>query len=664
METGSSEKLHQRINDGVLSGSIKVVKSGDAPADEQLTELVVENLKAGRPLLTGMKVYRGSKDPDVDVGTFSESYKHATPSFSTARGYAETANMNIGLASRETHGLGVVAEYSLPDNALFFSNFGLEAYSVADGSNTALTVVEAESRLLPLAEAYMSASTAEDRDAARADLLSFQRRYMFELAVPTEQLPTRQWVVQFSDTTSRLIAHEDRGPLADVLIDVVKARKSAVDEHTPSRIISNLQSLSDNMSDSVELVAPGTTAMVRETAAQVQSTLSNLRISVANARHETLSEAIAWRRETQRGVKLSQLTNSGFSIQHNHAKLKLLPIVQEAAENVEFAAFRLAQRPRVVDGLNFLQGSLDAVRTRDRQLDVVRQKLALKEQLSADFDTYTTALANAAQSLEDARTSHLRNDSGNIFSKLRYRFGGERSGALATMAALEEHHSGVQMNLERASGEWNKAKTDWTEAVKIAEGLDVDVVRREAGLREMFKAGNFDFCQPHLKPPAGRITAENWTSLVREAQLTLENIDASIAKGREAASLFRDVSTLGLERALNNHRDNVETPAIARAIVSAVEKNGITLDLQRTEQTLRASSQEYGALIAGRVVHIDDSANIAVIDVGRREGMPIKVSDLESTVKLEPGKLIQLQRRDGKLQEAVRSASSGAKLAR
>jgi hypothetical protein len=659
-----NERLHRAVNDGVVQKSVQIVKTNELPPADQLPELVADNLRKGKTLLSGLKVYRGSKDPDVDAGTFDVAYKHATPSFATARGYAETANQHIGLASKDTHGFGVIAEYDLPPNAVFFGNFGLEALGNSHSAKNGLSVAELEDRLMPLAKAYVSASDDRTKEESKGALLEFQRRYLFELAVPAEQSAAQQWVVQFDDTKSRLLVHEDRGPLADVMIEVVKARKSAVDEHTPKRIQSYLKSLAVDSREMIESFAPGVVETIRGAERAVHETLNDLRASAASSKHESLSAAIAWRRETQRGIRLTQLTNSGISIEHDHPQLSVLPIVQKAAETLEFAAYRQEERPGVLNTLALFEAGLSAARLRDEQRASLHEKIETEKRSSSVLDEYQTARSKAIDKLTDAQREHLQKSSGNIFSRLRYRLTDETQ-TIATIRELNEHAAGLDKNIERLSKEWITAKDDLKNVQSVIENVDQDLTLHERSLRELIKDGNLRFIPPNKLPPAtGRLSASDWTDLAKAGHDELTKSDACAALGRDAVKLFRDINVVGLAKAAELYHKQTELPARAKSLVDLAAEKGVSVDLKRANEAVGAGTMKYPSLLVGNITVIDQKSNVAVINVGRGEGMPVRLNDLTTKNTLQQGSKVRLELRSGRLNETHTGVARSADVVR
>jgi uncharacterized coiled-coil protein SlyX len=659
-----NERLHRAVNDGVAQKNVQIVDPAEVPAADQLPELVADNLRKGKPLLSGLKVYRGSKDPDVDAGTFDVAYKHATPSFATARGYAETANQHIGLASKDTHGFGVIAEYDLPPNAVFFGNFGLEALGNSSSAQNGLTVAELEDRLIPLARAYVSASDDKTKEESKAALLEFQRRYLFELAVPAEQAAAQQWVVQFDDTKSRLLVHEDRGALADVMIEVVKARKSAVDEHTPKRIQSYLNSLAVDCREMIESFEPGVVESIRGVDRAVHGTLNGLREAAASSEHESLSVAIAWRRETQRGIRLTQLTNSGVSIEHDHPQLSVLPIVQKAAETLEFAAYRQQERPGVLNSVALFEAGLSAARVRDEQRADLPEKIKTEKQSSSALDKCQRARSTAIDKLNDAQREHLQKSSGNIFSRLRYRLTDE-SQTIATIRELNEHTAAHDKNIDRLSKEWTKASDDLKNVQRSIQDVDQEITRHERYLRDLIKDGALRFIPPNKLPAAAaRLTASDWTELAKAGQNELAKSDDCAASGRNAVKFFRDINVVGLEKAAELYHEQTELPARAKSLVALAAEKGVSVDLKRANEAVGAGTMKYPPLLVGNITVIDPKSNVAVINVGRGEGMPVRLNDLTTKNTLQQGSKVRLELRSGRLNETHTGMARSADVVR
>jgi hypothetical protein len=561
-----NEGLHRRVNEAVREGTVKVADAERLPDSERFVTLVVDNLNAGRPLLEGLTVFRGAKDPDVDAGTFDSSHKHATPQLHIARGYAETANQHIGLASKDTKGFGMLAEYSLPKDAVFYRNFGLEAAHTRGNSVAGLTLEEVELRIKPLAEAYAGAQGETKVAAAKAALLEFRDRELYELALPAHQQPVRQWVVQHDDVQSRLLVHEDRGPLADVMIDVLKARKAAVDEHTPARVRTALETSAERP---VDALSAGLGEALHKSSALIAANLADRRDATFGIAHESLSDAIAWRKEAQSTMRIEQLTNSGIAIEHGDPELRVLPVLQRAAEEIEMASYRLTRRPEMMEALSVAEAGRHASVARGQHKSTLDSLEAQEKKVSSDIDLCRSARSKAFEKWDLAEKNHRANDSKNLVSRLLYRFNG-RAQALAEIATVESHVKSIERTLDALGQEWSAANGAVKEAQRTLTGLDSDLDALGVELRRLDGEGKLAFLRPDVHDLVVRPDVHAWEKLVAEIRTEIGAADAIITRGREAGELIHAVAEKGLDAGVKAH--------LARRELSVQQERGVATE--------------------------------------------------------------------------------------
>lgn len=560
-ETPFNDKLHRAIDQAVHDGRAKVADPQDSPASRSLIQLFVDNVQAGRPMLEGMKLYRGSKDPDVDAGTFDASFKHTTPLFSLARGYAETINGDIGLVSKGTRGVGMLAEYELPAGARFFRNFAAESRSASQSGSApaaeALTPADVTRQLRPAVDAYMAARNEAELAAATDSLQALARAYLYEVPVPTEQKPLRQWVVQYDDTGSRLLEHQDRGPLADAMIDVVRARKASVDEHTAGKVAAYLGRGGTAGLGDLEAFSPGLGAATARTSEMIDAVLSELRAQSFSARLESLSEAIAWRTDAQKSIRMERLTNTGTSIEHDDPLLQRIATLQRSLEEVEWASASESVRRRKEAVLALLKRGEEATATRLQYLSQFEEAAAHEANASSEIDRCKDARSQAVKHLDDLEQLHTAKLSAGRFSRAFYRFGDQRR-VQDEMKSQRGIIEGWDQRMASASGKWREARTALVKQREAVGAVSERLETFEQQLHEFMRAGDLAFLPDDVLETSLRPHAENWSQLALAASQKLEESDAWVARGRRSAALFKAIAAHGLDHGWGEQTRNAE----------------------------------------------------------------------------------------------------------
>lgn len=535
-------ELHGRIQRAVETGQAQVVAEGQLPATGDVVGLLASNLRANRSLLEGLRVYLGSKDPDVNAGTFDARYKHATPQFSMARGYAETANATLGLVSKATTGLGMLAEYELPRDAVFYRNFGAESDGLAGAQ---LSVSEAESRLKPLVERYVQASNDSDAEIAHEEINSFFRTFMYELALPAGQMPVRQWVVQSGEKQNRLLVHQDRGPLADVMIDVLLARKSAVDEHTPNKVSAHLRRGGVCGFERLEAFCPGVTTAIVGTVERIDTAMADLRGKTRSSSHDSLSEAIVWRKEAQKGIQMSRLTNTGFAIEHDDARLRAMPLLQEAMDDIERAVWRHENRSKQEAVFATLNSGLQLAQDREQRRHSLAAVLSKEAALSTRMDKCKEARRVASEGLEKIENLHAEKMKEGLVSRLLYKFGDQKQ-VLADMAARSRHIDALDEKLFELSSSWRANKPE-RETLQGEVGLLSEKLSGiEQSLLNFERSGDLCFLPPNVREKMKGLSSDDWGALVDAASVELKESDDLIAKGLAASKRLHATAAQGL----------------------------------------------------------------------------------------------------------------------
>lgn len=544
--------LHRRVRRAIDSGAARVLGTESAPPEStSFVDLVVKNANAGQRLLDGMKLYRGARDPDVDAGSFDDSVKHATPLFFVAQGYAVTANAHIGLASKDTQGLGMIAEYDMPEDALLSRNFGWED-SAKGGQG--LTVRGAEEQLKPLVAAYLDAGSTVARDRAKSELLSFAERNLYEVALPAQQPVVRQWVVQDDATKGvRFLEHQDRGPLADVMIDVVKARKAAVDEFMPSKVAADLLRGGNIGLDALDDFSPGLASALRDTAKSVDATTSGLRAKSFSVSHASLSDAIAWRKDAMRSVRISRLTNTGTSIEHDHPDIRLMPLLQTSMAELELAASCQRRRPKQNEVLGLVKAAEADVAARNALRPDYEAAKARVTTASQAFDECRRSRSQASERLDAIERRHVARLGEGFFARLRYRFG-DRKKLEAAITLQQQRVAGWDKKLKGLSTQWSGAESDFDKQHRTVTELSDRVSQHEARLQAFNAAEDLAFIPPNAREQLSRLDHQQWSALRSAVTRELAESDSVIARGHRRAALFKSFATYGVASGYAMHR--------------------------------------------------------------------------------------------------------------
>lgn len=151
-------------------------KNGDLPKD--IVALLEENTKAGRPLLEGAVLYRGSSLPDQTQGSFSSHTMHGTLLPQVAASY--THNWATG-------GTAFMGAYKVDrEETRFFKDFGMEQPGQGKAVQS-MSVREAEQMLEPLVRDILSARDNRERGRAEERLESAIKRNLYESNIPTRR---------------------------------------------------------------------------------------------------------------------------------------------------------------------------------------------------------------------------------------------------------------------------------------------------------------------------------------------------------------------------------------------------------------------------------------------------------------------------------------------
>jgi hypothetical protein len=583
----TNAELHASVQRAVDSGSAKVIELGLALNGASIVDSFVRNSRAGRPLMEGMKVYRGSKDPDVDSGTFDKNVKHATPHFSMARGYAETANENIGLVSKETRGLGMLAEYDLPRDAVFYQNFGLESLGDLKHNIQPLSVTEVESLLGPMVSEYFSAENDHARQLASAKLETFCESHLYELSVPSEQKPVRQWVVQQDGQENRLIEHQDRGPLARVMIEVVRLRKAAVDEHSPRKVSEYLRQGGSEGPDRLDAFSSGLMASLIRTGEFIDLELSALRQEALAVSHDSLSDAIAWRKKEQRAIRMTRLTNTGTSIQYDGPRLRTIPLLQRSIEHLEMASKYQAMRPKQMEIFCLLKRAASVALENDRLRKTVESMAQTESRLAAAVTSCRHGWSDAVEQLSALEREHASKLGSGFVLSARYRWT-EQKQALEALEQKRTDIGSLDTRLATLSAQWGQALSA-LKSQRLAAGAVRDQLTASESRLQLEEAnGDLCFLPPSAREKLSGLSAQDWDRLVVVATEEMNEADDWIAAGHRAVALFDATATHGLEVGIATYRALVDMSPTVESSRIVASPGGADEGLATLEETIVA----------------------------------------------------------------------------
>jgi len=555
-ENERNASLHKRLQAAVESGHARVTDEGLGifAADDSLLSQFVANRVAGHSLFDGVRLYRGSKDPDVDAGTFDPAFKHTSPDFTLARSYAEKRNGGIGLKSKDTWGIGVLAEYALPPNAMFHRNFGVEASGTSTQMSRPIGVDEASRLMEPIVDALIAAQDTE-RDAAADKLRKYIKAFLYEVPLDSGQVPLRKWVVQLDEAgdASRLIDFEERGPVAEVLIDVIRSRKLAIDGFVAAEVASYLQRGGNTGLAELDTVSPGVSDALKQAGAAIQATLTALREQGHAETLGTVSEALAWRAKAHSGVSLRNLTNAGASVTHTDARIRTTSDLQTAVEAIERAYAHQVWKPKFEAFSAFADAALNAA---NKMLRVQSEQAtaAQQEAVRADaFDRIKLEHSTQSAELDGLEHQHASRMSGSLFGRLIYRFSGYGA-AIDLIEANRAELSTSDDRLADASIAWSSASIALKQQKAAASLLGTRLSAFEAQLGEFKNAGELSALGQHLFVVSNNLSANDWRRLVDDTTRGLDECERAIDAGLSAASFVRAVAQYGLVDGPARHR--------------------------------------------------------------------------------------------------------------
>lgn len=564
-------EIHERINRLIRRGEARVVDEPVLPSRSQLVDRLISNYLADMPLFNGISVYRGTKDPDVDVGSFGNGSKHGTIHFDIARGYAETANAHIGVPFDNTWGVGMLAEYAIPEDAVFHQNFGLEDAASGKALDAGLTINQAEAQLRALVVAAAHAVSVDERQQARNALLTFCQRSLYELAIPAGQKPLRQWVVELDKEgiRSRLIENEDHGALADVMIDIVRDRKHAVDQYAATQVLRDIKGVTDSNSD--------VSGIASSVADRIGATLADIRKETFDVNHDSLSAAIQWRRNKQSGMHIARLTNSDTQVNYDDHRLQRIGALREAVRAIQSAEWYESTKSDVDAASSLITAGKSITAEREALSEQLLNASALESKASGALDRYNRLRDDVVARLDTLRAEELDASSRHFASRLLSRLGRPRERD-TQQALLNTHLSAVDRKLEKLyaySGTVRTAMRQWRERKEL---LDGQVKEIERALDDLSRNGYLGFLPEIDKRRGLGLNDSDWDALSRNMRTELRHRATIAAAGREAVSIMQKIAEHGFEHDESESIDRVATRTPSEQQIGDEDLVGVLVD--------------------------------------------------------------------------------------
>lgn len=148
--------------------------NNNTPKD--LVVQLVENYRAGKPLLEEVMLYRGSRLPDQTQGTFSQNEMHASLLPQVAASYTHNWQEKDSF----------IGTYKIDrENTRFYADYGLEQ-KLQGKDIRSYSVAEVERGLGPLVADVAEALNSKQRSRAEDALETFIKRSFYEASVPTK----------------------------------------------------------------------------------------------------------------------------------------------------------------------------------------------------------------------------------------------------------------------------------------------------------------------------------------------------------------------------------------------------------------------------------------------------------------------------------------------
>jgi hypothetical protein len=366
-------------------------------------------------------------------------------------------------------------------------------------------------------------------------------------------------VVQSDDAgRSRLLAHQDSGPLGDILVDVVRARKTAVDAYHADKLLAELTRGGRSGFASLDALQPGLSQVYADVARQVTSTIGLRQEADARQSLGSLSEALVWRRQAQRDIHMAQLTNSGIVIEHRDPAMRRIAALRPALDKVESgvaAARWLGEREPVLRQLR-------KASTAATQLEAAATELATTEdecqRAESTLAKWQAARDTASAQHRQIHGAHSRQLQRNFIQRLWYRWRAQTGvetnlqRRAEALRALNARLKAAMTASRQATAAREAAVTRRTAAHEALTGLHADLSARRAN-------GELAFLGDAARPLDKRaLPAQEWVALAKTAESGALPLMAAIREAQGVAAELTEIGHAGLAPAdMARRRDDV-----------------------------------------------------------------------------------------------------------
>lgn len=295
----------------------------------------------------------------------------------------------------------------------------------------------------------------------------------------------------------------------------------------------------------LERISPGLTTALAGTVREIKKTLGDLRTATGAQAHDSLSAAIAWRREAQTGLKLSRLTNEGFAIEHDDPRLKVMPSLQKSIADIEMAVRQQEAKPKREEVLAILKSGYEASSRGALYRMALNEAMSHATDISQKIDRCRTARSSAADRLEKVEAHHVARMKGGFWSRLLYRFGDRRK-VLEEIESRTRHIAALDRAVHQFSARWKETDPERRDLARTLEKVSDQIGELEKRIDDADQAGDLSFLPPSMLEKLKRLNPEEWMALANAASEELRDAGKLIERGHAATQLFRSIAAQGI----------------------------------------------------------------------------------------------------------------------
>lgn len=606
------ESLLEKINSAISEGAEEIAyKKWLEEQRNTVFNLIVKNAEEGKPLLEGFSVWRGSKDPDVDNGTFSKEWRHGTPSGHEALGYASIANTNVGFNPKSVTGFGVVARYSLNSEMRFYPNFGLEY------EHEGKSVKEIELELTSIVEKVISLKgnhyTSRDYFHPHVkELNDYISKNLYETRIPASVVPEEKWLVAPNEknfvtkandiSEFRLIPLNDNSPkiLHEVAIDLVIARGlelGAYDIREGMKLLNeNLRKvdyIKDNFGEAVAKEAENRTEKLIEICKK-----SIEPILISNNEHpKTIEEAISIRLKNQDGIDLKRINNTESPNFNVGSKVNI--VIKDLAEKSMEANWIYNRKLSVekeslikeicVDLLKYSSGieqNKELIESLDKRFSEVKDRYDSKKK---ELKIWKNKIEDSQSKIDEANSNFFKKLYYSTLGKKQLNIWKERRDYLGkeTNKILKEYKE-VKIEIEEIPKKKENVTEARSEQIKKYEKLLFDLKKDEDLYRDLFPYKqpfpNSSEINLALKSVEQRLSTNqeilsNLLSAKNQLDLILDRVD----RGFGLVDAWEDVNTkIQNQTNLSEKKDVVDNQSTKK--IMEIRKKGVDIEMEQSQK--------------------------------------------------------------------------------